>query len=512
MTIKRLAQSLLIMISLFLIMPELALSKDSLPPEMNPLCWREAECQEARDRFDPNTSAKKGQGWVLNQSICPGTGWGLCLPAGKTKTSIVIGGKSEFVDIGDYIMKVYKYAITVAGILSVAVIIVAGLQWLTSGGNSDTITRSKKRLFGALVGLFIAYASYFILNQINPAFVNLRLPQAWLVKPKEAISTFCVSQPTSTASGVPTKFTFVADYTDQKKPVSPPKDSSAFNLQYLTEGKPADIEASKKKFYCGHRFFSTYGGTQVCYGDYCPNTKDGKPDPSGQQNLCVDNFDKTYPLKDYICRPMTIAGRVLCVPGAACVAEGWEIPDMSNYKQLWALCKDGCGNQVYTKDETQDQPTYQTFGLVANYKDFSVNYKPDDTVIKTSSGYSAVMACSKHGGLAGFVMKFEMDQQGVPTDEDHYIGRDPANKKQSVDLGDEAVFRGLQAAYNPLLYRGCGMNWNKNIDEKYLFSQNEIETGVGGFEVRADKICNIPSFSGMDEKRKKCYDKYLKKP
>jgi len=58
----------------------------------------------------------------------------------------------------------------VIGVAAVIIIIYAGFTWLTSSGNEEKITKAKKILSGAVIGLFIILASYalasFVLNTI----------------------------------------------------------------------------------------------------------------------------------------------------------------------------------------------------------------------------------------------------------------------------------------------------------------------------------------------------------
>lgn len=76
--------------------------------------------------------------------------------------------------IGEYIVGVYTYALGIAAIIAAIMIIIAGVRWTTSGGNSEAIGSSKKRIGGALVGLLIAYLSYAVLNIINPGLTTFK--------------------------------------------------------------------------------------------------------------------------------------------------------------------------------------------------------------------------------------------------------------------------------------------------------------------------------------------------
>jgi hypothetical protein len=57
------------------------------------------------------------------------------------------------------------------GIITIVVIIVGGFKWMTSGGNQEKVTASKKLLISGLVGLAIVLLSWgiaaFVINQIG---------------------------------------------------------------------------------------------------------------------------------------------------------------------------------------------------------------------------------------------------------------------------------------------------------------------------------------------------------
>ncbi|OGH66928.1 MAG: hypothetical protein A3B90_01820 [Candidatus Magasanikbacteria bacterium RIFCSPHIGHO2_02_FULL_41_13] len=76
--------------------------------------------------------------------------------------------------IGEYLSLIYRYLVVFAGLVAVIVIIIAGIQWTASGGNSSSIESAKNRIIGALTGLGLAVGSYLILYTINPELVNFR--------------------------------------------------------------------------------------------------------------------------------------------------------------------------------------------------------------------------------------------------------------------------------------------------------------------------------------------------
>ncbi len=59
---------------------------------------------------------------------------------------------------GDFIM----IALSFLGIIAVIVVIYAGFQWMTSGGNQEKVASSKKMLIAGLIGLLIILLSLAI--------------------------------------------------------------------------------------------------------------------------------------------------------------------------------------------------------------------------------------------------------------------------------------------------------------------------------------------------------------
>jgi hypothetical protein len=91
---------------------------------------------------------------------------------GKEETTLEAETGTKF--IAQYIQAVYRYGISVGAILATVVLMAAGVVWLTSGGNQGQIGKAKEMITGSLVGLFLLFGSYMILNTINPNLVNFK--------------------------------------------------------------------------------------------------------------------------------------------------------------------------------------------------------------------------------------------------------------------------------------------------------------------------------------------------
>ncbi|MFA5886246.1 MAG: pilin [Patescibacteria group bacterium] len=71
--------------------------------------------------------------------------------------------------ISEYLLALYNYSLSIAGILAALVLMAGGVLWLISGGDASKITQSKELISGSLAGILILFCSYIILYQINPA-------------------------------------------------------------------------------------------------------------------------------------------------------------------------------------------------------------------------------------------------------------------------------------------------------------------------------------------------------
>jgi hypothetical protein len=110
------------------------------------------------------------------------------LQFGAPKISTNGNGEDQLVDVpflGQYIAAVYKYAVAVAGIIAVVMIIIAGFQWATSGGSADAISEAKKRISNAIIGLILTLSSYVILYTVNPELVSFKNLRVQYVQTKD---------------------------------------------------------------------------------------------------------------------------------------------------------------------------------------------------------------------------------------------------------------------------------------------------------------------------------------
>lgn len=75
--------------------------------------------------------------------------------------------------LADYIAGLYHYGLTSIGILAIITMMIGGIIWVTAAGNQERVGDAKKWIGGSIIGVFIAFTSYLILNLVNPALTEL---------------------------------------------------------------------------------------------------------------------------------------------------------------------------------------------------------------------------------------------------------------------------------------------------------------------------------------------------
>ena len=80
----------------------------------------------------------------------------------ESATSAGIGESSLPAILG----RIFKIVLSVLGLIALVVVIIAGIQWMTSGGNSEKIKKAKALLSAGLIGLLIIVCAYAMVSFI----------------------------------------------------------------------------------------------------------------------------------------------------------------------------------------------------------------------------------------------------------------------------------------------------------------------------------------------------------
>ena len=98
--------------------------------------------------------------------------WGLTYALAQSPSFLAPSATSS---IPEFLKGFFDFALVIAGVLAVGMIVVGGIFYSISGA-VDKKSLGKEMIMGALWGLLLLLASYVILRTVNPELVNLNLP------------------------------------------------------------------------------------------------------------------------------------------------------------------------------------------------------------------------------------------------------------------------------------------------------------------------------------------------
>ncbi len=82
-------------------------------------------------------------------------------------------------DLRNSVGTIIQVFLSLLGVISLGVILYAGFMWMTAGGNEESITKAKKTLWAAVIGLIIILSAYavtsFVLSNIYRATTGYTL-------------------------------------------------------------------------------------------------------------------------------------------------------------------------------------------------------------------------------------------------------------------------------------------------------------------------------------------------
>ncbi len=89
-----------------------------------------------------------------------------------------------------YLKVLYRYFISIIGIVAVMMIAYGGYEWIMAAGSAEKISKAKNTIQGAMIGLLLGIGSYAILNLINDSLVNIKNLKVERIKPM-VLATEC---------------------------------------------------------------------------------------------------------------------------------------------------------------------------------------------------------------------------------------------------------------------------------------------------------------------------------
>ncbi len=92
----------------------------------------------------------------------------------------------EVADLGSYVNTVYKYLLGISGLVAIVMIMIGGVQYVTSVGGGS-VSAAKERIQHAVVGLILLFSAALILQTVNPRLLTLQPPRLPTIKRIELV-------------------------------------------------------------------------------------------------------------------------------------------------------------------------------------------------------------------------------------------------------------------------------------------------------------------------------------
>ena len=91
-------------------------------------------------------------------------------PASQITKGVNTAGGGSSPSLGTQIKKVVNVLLFILGMIAVIMIVVGGLQYTTSGGDSSQTKKAKDTILYSVVGLIVAMLAYAIVNFVVAQF------------------------------------------------------------------------------------------------------------------------------------------------------------------------------------------------------------------------------------------------------------------------------------------------------------------------------------------------------
>jgi hypothetical protein len=155
----------------------------------------------------------------------------------------------------EYTAYIFNFAIAVVGLIAFAVLVWAGIRYLTSVGKPEETKTARKQIKSAIGGIIILLLSYLILTTINPRLIILDLPLLRAVPPVS------ITHPTVPPPLIHDIFARIRSLAEAAKSTASLIDNTASTIKSLTDS----CNCSRTQPLCLVRNYR--GG--ACRAEYC---------------------------------------------------------------------------------------------------------------------------------------------------------------------------------------------------------------------------------------------------
>jgi len=97
------------------------------------------------------------------------------LPASAAVSIPTIAGIPKDATAAEFIVYFFNLMVAVGGLIAVVIVIMAGIEWMTSDGNPSKIESAKDKIKNTLLGVAVLMGCYVILNIINPTLTTVKI-------------------------------------------------------------------------------------------------------------------------------------------------------------------------------------------------------------------------------------------------------------------------------------------------------------------------------------------------
>ncbi len=73
--------------------------------------------------------------------------------------------------LSDILLNVLNFVLMIVGVLAVLVVLVSGVMYITSGGDSERVAFAKKALVGGVIGILVAVLALVIVHAVTSSLV-----------------------------------------------------------------------------------------------------------------------------------------------------------------------------------------------------------------------------------------------------------------------------------------------------------------------------------------------------
>lgn len=87
----------------------------------------------------------------------------------------LVAGIPKDASAAELIAYFFDLGIAIGAFIAVVIIVMAGIEWMTSGGNPGKVESAKDKIKNTLLGVVILFGCYLILGVINPELTNIKI-------------------------------------------------------------------------------------------------------------------------------------------------------------------------------------------------------------------------------------------------------------------------------------------------------------------------------------------------